>query len=239
MPSQIDMAFVRGAFARSWPSEDHGSMPSVAGSVAEPSVAEPSVAEPVAQCAAVAAILRETEAGASVLLIRRATRKRDPWSGHMALPGGHREREDADLVQTAIREAREEVSLDLARDGELLARLAGVRPSAAGQTARLRIVPLVFALPARCQPTPNPREVEEIVWASLAHLLSPRSSSSHTHHAGRQRHCFPAFDVQGRVVWGLTYRILQELLGVVRRHAAAPDGVEPRARPADGSGTRQ
>src|SRR6478752_6570976 len=63
--------------------------------------------------AAVAAVL--VPSPDAVLLIRRAERAGDPWSGHMALPGGRREPEDADLVETARRETFEEVGLQLAR----------------------------------------------------------------------------------------------------------------------------
>jgi 8-oxo-dGTP pyrophosphatase MutT (NUDIX family) len=241
VPSPIDMAFVRSAFSHRVLVDGDDALQSQ-GSAAG------TIAAPAARRAAVAAVLCDTEAGASVLLIRRAARERDPWSGHMGLPGGFQEREDADLVQTAIRETREEVSLDLARDAQLLAQLGGLRPSVAGKAALVSIVPLVFALPGPCHPLPNPREVEEIVWAPLAHLLSPGSKGSHTYQAGAQRLRFPAFDVRGRIVWGLTYRILQELLGVLRRatdpreqRPAAepdPDDAGSRARPAKHSGTK-
>ncbi|MDH4045507.1 MAG: NUDIX domain-containing protein, partial [Gemmatimonadota bacterium] len=63
--------------------------------------------------AAVAVMLaQESE---SVLLIRRAERVDDPWSGHIGLPGGRTSPSDADLLVTAMRETTEEVGVRLER----------------------------------------------------------------------------------------------------------------------------
>ncbi|MGB5283894.1 MAG: NUDIX domain-containing protein, partial [Polyangiales bacterium] len=66
--------------------------------------------------AAVAMLLREGASGPEVFFIRRAEHPRDPWSGHMAFPGGRRDAGDATLLDTAMRETREEVGVDLSRE---------------------------------------------------------------------------------------------------------------------------
>lgn len=51
-----------------------------------------------------------------VLFIKRASRKGDRWTGHVALPGGKRDPEDLDDLAAAIRETSEEIGLDLTTD---------------------------------------------------------------------------------------------------------------------------
>ena len=66
--------------------------------------------------AAVALILRALPDDLELLLIKRARDPRDPWSGHMALPGGRRDAADPDLASTAVRETLEETGVELTRD---------------------------------------------------------------------------------------------------------------------------
>ena len=65
--------------------------------------------------AAVAMLLTETGDTTKVLLVKRATREADPWSGHMAFPGGRLGHGDRDLMSTACRETREETGIDLTK----------------------------------------------------------------------------------------------------------------------------
>jgi 8-oxo-dGTP pyrophosphatase MutT (NUDIX family) len=178
---------------------------------------------PAAHHAVVAAILRQAPHGAEVLLIRRSENERDPWSGHMALPGGHREAADGDLVATATREIAEEIGMDLARDAEFLGRLPSTPVVVENRTLDFAIFPLVFALQAQVEPTLNPLEVQQVLWTPVEHLLSPAARSSLEVPIREQRHRFPAYDVEGHRVWGLTYRILQNLLAVL---AVGPLGHE-------------
>ncbi len=178
--------------------------------------AAPADAEP-ARRAAVAALLRESERGLEVLLIRRARRTDDPWSGHVALPGGHRHDGDADLVATAIRETHEEVGIDLERSGELLGRLSDVSPATG---APLSVRPFCFALKGPFEPRLND-EVEAVFWAALAPLALGQCDSRHQLQRGGTSLSFPAWLVDGHVVWGMTYRLLSELLQLIRGGGAA------------------
>lgn len=174
--------------------------------------------------AVVAAILRAGEHGTELLLIRRAQDERDPWSGHMALPGGHRSAQDPDLIHAAIRETSEEVGLDLTQHGELLGSLTRLQAIARGRQRDLQILPLVFALHGPSATSPDPREVDEVIWARLGLLASGAAETTFAYEHEGNTHALPAFDVDGRVVWGLTYRIVCDLLTVL---GAARPGSAP------------
>ncbi len=169
--------------------------------------------------AAVAAVLREPAPGEAVelLLIKRAEHPSDPWSGHMALPGGRRDPGDASLVATAIRETNEEVGIDLSARGALIGRLEPVRAVARGRGIDLTITPFVFALR---EPGPlrfDESEVAEVVWAPLPPLALGESAGTYVYrHDDGVDYQLPCLRVGERVVWGLTYQMLQSFFGVLR-----------------------
>ncbi|AKF05510.1 NUDIX hydrolase [Sandaracinus amylolyticus] len=172
--------------------------------------------------AAVSAILRPGELdGPEVLLIRRAERPSDPWSGHMAFPGGRREPHDPDLQATAVRETREEVGLDLDVHGELLGRLDDAIPgSARGLMTGLVVKPYVWQVHEVPELVPNGVEVDEIHWAPIAPMLRGERDASHEYVWKGQSMRFPGFRVgdgeHPRVVWGLTHRMLTTLFARLR-----------------------
>jgi 8-oxo-dGTP pyrophosphatase MutT (NUDIX family) len=165
--------------------------------------------------AAVATILRDGREGPEVLLIRRAEHPQDPWSGHMAFPGGRESPLDRDLLATAVRETREEVALDLERSGRLLGRLQNLPAVARGRRVGLTIAPYVFELTGEATLTPN-YEVSELLWTPLDPLMRGAGATTIPYELEGQRIMLPAHEVQGRVVWGLTYRMLESLFALLR-----------------------
>jgi 8-oxo-dGTP pyrophosphatase MutT (NUDIX family) len=159
--------------------------------------------------AAVAVILSSTPD--SVLLIRRAERPGDPWSGHIGLPGGRFDPDDSDLVATAIRETAEEIGYTLSTEG-LLGRLEDVWPRT--PLPRMIVVrPYVFAVTGRGPVTPNP-EVAEAFWVPLAELRRPTVLRDTIVSLRGEDRTFPAYHLAPGTVWGLTERILTSLLQV-------------------------
>jgi 8-oxo-dGTP pyrophosphatase MutT (NUDIX family) len=157
--------------------------------------------------AAVAAVL--TPGPDSLLLIRRADRSGDPWSGHMALPGGRRELGDPDLLTTAIRETAEELGIELAPS-----HLAGQLEDVVPRTPTLppiAVRPFVFYLPERPPLSPN-AEVAEASWVQLDHLLRPDVHHSIRLEVGGQHRMVDAYRLENAIVWGMTERILTDLL---------------------------
>jgi len=146
-----------------------------------------------------------------LLLIKRAQSERDPWSGHMALPGGRRDPGDRDLQSTAVRETLEETGVDLDRHGRVLGRLEVVAPSSP-RLPKLTISPFVFGVEQRIEARVASPEIERIFWVPLDHLRDP---AHHTHvevplPGGDRR--FPCYEVADEIVWGLTHRILRQFL---------------------------
>lgn len=180
--------------------------------------AAPTSGPPSVPAAAVAALLRPAEDGPAVLLMRRAERADDRWSGQVGLPGGFFQGQDGDLVQTARREAREELALDLARDARLLGALRPRSPLRGG-AAGLSVLPLVFW-------TERAPRVELSAEASAAFWL-PLGPAARGELAGEQRLLepggdlrLPAFSFAGSTIWGLTYRILTDLIERLRQEGA-------------------
>lgn len=161
--------------------------------------------------AAVAAILApEPDA---LLLIRRAERPGDPWSGHTALPGGRQGPEERDLLSTAVRETAEEVGLTL-RPEHLVGTLDDVVPRTPSLPP-IAVRPYVFILGSRPSLELNP-EVASAQWVPLDMLLHPASYHSVRVEIRGESREFPAYRLDDSVVWGMTERILSSLLEHLR-----------------------
>jgi 8-oxo-dGTP pyrophosphatase MutT (NUDIX family) len=167
--------------------------------------------------AAVAAILRDAPNPGSdepptleALFIKRATHEHDPWSGHMAFPGGRHVRGDLTLLRTAMRETEEEVGLDLST-AELLGGLPPIVAMARGRRTNMLITPYVFGLLGHPALTLNPKEVDQALWFRLSPMFHKECATEWQFEAERLRYRLPAFDVGGHVIWGLTYQMLDSL----------------------------
>jgi 8-oxo-dGTP pyrophosphatase MutT (NUDIX family) len=160
--------------------------------------------------AAVAVVVHGRAAEPEMLFIERARHPTDPWSGHMAFPGGRVDAGDADARAAAERETLEELGLSL--DGaERLGRLddlnAGVR-----LVAPLVLSAFVYRLDARAPLTPN-HEVAEALWVPVSALLDPARHVGYRYGPLR----WPGVcigDPDRHIVWGLTYRLLEALFGL-------------------------
>lgn len=168
--------------------------------------------------AAVAAVLRLGADGLELLFILRAEHPRDPWSGHMGWPGGRLHGDDATPLAAAVRETREELSLDLGRDAELLGALPEVRTHLRRPGMPHWVAPFVFAIAGDPVFTLN-HEVREALWVPLAFLLD-RGNRGRFVWTGRGVPLpLPCYRFEGRVIWGLTLGMLDDLFAALRRTA--------------------
>ncbi len=159
--------------------------------------------------AAVSIVLRSA-GSVDLLLIRRSTSKKDPWSGHMALPGGKREATDSSLLHTAIRETHEETALNL-EGARVLGRLDLVAPLSV-RLPKLSVTPLVFGIEGAAEAHVNSHEIAAVHWASLDELRDPASRETTTVQLPEGPRDFPCFRLDGQIVWGLTHRILDRFV---------------------------
>jgi 8-oxo-dGTP pyrophosphatase MutT (NUDIX family) len=170
----------------------------------------PRVLTPTAKHAAVAAVLHEPANGhPELLFIERAEHPLDPWSGHMAFPGGRVDPGDPTARHAAERETREEVGLDLA-GAELLGRLDDVEGAPPGFDS-LVVSAFVYHLPTRVPPTLN-YEVRDALWVPLPALVDGERRVPFYWPRGQRETHYPGILVglpDRHIVWGLTYRFLE------------------------------
>ncbi len=164
--------------------------------------------------AAVAIILRETSAEPEMLCIQRAEKDGDPWSGHMAFPGGHRDPEDASLEAAARRETMEEIALDLG-NSTFLGALDHQHAQPRGRVLDMLIAPYVFQI--HDDPVFDPNyEVAEVVWTPLSPMARNEIHDTETKPMAGTPTVFNGYRLErGHFVWGLTYRILKTFFTTV------------------------
>lgn len=160
---------------------------------------------------AVVAILLWDEPGRGLqtLLVQRAEREGDPWSGQIGLPGG-RVRQTVESPRAAIhREVEEEVGINLMEVGVELGSLSVGHPM---RRIEMRVQPWVYGLKIK----PKVRigsEIADSFWVNLLELSSKKKMSDIT--IRNQSLSVESYLVEGKVVWGFTYRVLTELLPIL------------------------
>lgn len=165
--------------------------------------------------AVVAVVLRDDPArGPCVLLMRRALRSGDPWSGHMSFPGGRLSPEDASGFHAAIREALEETGLHL-REDEYIGRLSDVITRRHERPVPMLVSPFVFRLEREPVWILN-HEAVETLWIPLSFLAERGNRESLRWKVGPLNLRLPSYVYEGRTIWGLTLLMLNELIKLYR-----------------------
>jgi 8-oxo-dGTP pyrophosphatase MutT (NUDIX family) len=165
--------------------------------------------------AAVAVLLceHETQGGLvapHVLLIQRALHPNDPWSGHLAFPGGRRDPTDESGLRTAVRETHEEIGVELDPRQQLLGQLDPIAAHRA-RSPGLVIEPYVFEVPHRATFSVDPAEVARAFWVPVPPLLRGEHDTTIEIQREGVRYQFPGYHVEQQVLWGMTYEMFQAL----------------------------
>lgn len=163
---------------------------------------------PGAKRAAVAAVLTPN---LDLLFMSRSVRKGDPWSGHISFPGGHEEPEDGTLLQTAIRETREELGLDL-QNAEVLGSLDEVTTVSGLPSMVVR--PWVFLVDDLGDLNPN-YEVAAVHTVPLPMLLADEGRKPYEFDFRGHKVTLAQVDDPfpgDRFLWGMTLRMVDGLL---------------------------
>lgn len=155
--------------------------------------------------AAVVVLLRAVNQEFQVLLVKRAKKPTDPWSGQTAFPGGKRDPEDMNLKETVIRETLEETGINLLLGCRFLGAMEPVRSI---QRPEMKIVPFVV-LQEQEQDIELNEELTDYFWVPLKELVHSKGSVKYRF----EEH--PAYIIGNNVIWGLTYRILHNLLSLL------------------------
>ena len=172
----------------------------------------------IASRSAVAAVLdHRTELNEpAVLLMQRAIRQGDPWSGHISFPGGRAEAQDNHVYETAVRETYEEIGLNLITHGVDVGRLSDLaaRPPSWKRRPML-ITPFIFQLQQEPQWHLDPKEVASVFWVPLSFLADHNNRETMSWERGGITLNLPCYFYQEHRIWGLTLRMLDELISVI------------------------
>jgi len=163
--------------------------------------------------AAVAMIMRELPGDLEILFIERATDARDPWSGHLAFPGGKVEQGEQ-ARQAAERETLEEIGLVLESE-----RYLGRMSDIVGANLPIRVSCFAYAaLTTAIHPVVSP-EVRDVFWVKLSEIRNPERHQTVTVGFSGRSLEVPAIilpQADKPVLWGITYRLVMQFLEIIQ-----------------------
>lgn len=187
-----------------------------------------SPAEPLpSKRAAVAISLRLGVSGPEMLMIQRAVREGDPWSGHMGFPGGRKDASDATDVACAKRETREEIGFDLDTYGELICQLSDVNTGWRADRPEMLVAPFIFKVDSTPDFELN-HEVDDTLWVPLSFLLDDANRSRHQWDWRGEVLESDAFTYDNRLIWGLSLMMIDELLEIIGSRAVGLESTSAR-----------
>ena len=169
--------------------------------------------------ASVCVLVAEAEPTPHICFIRRAQWSGDPWSEHIAFPGGSRSGDETPL-QTLRREVYEEVGVDIGEDADLI-QLPQLRIRLAGRERLLLLDAFVCHLPGPLPPLQCGPEVASAFWTPVSELWDAQNLDHLVLGDKGDVLVYPAIRLQQGTVFGITLRVLTLLsdqLGIPLRY---------------------
>ena len=166
---------------------------------------------------AVALILRAGEQGVETLMIKRAEFEGDPWSGHMAFPGGRLERGDRDSLDTARRETWEEIGLDTHAHCQFLGRLSDVQARTRKGPRPMIVTPYLFQANHVPELVLDTEEVAEVFWIPLKLFADEANRQTMDWEVRGKPITLPCYFYEEQRIWGLSLMMLDELLAIAKQ----------------------
>jgi 8-oxo-dGTP pyrophosphatase MutT (NUDIX family) len=168
----------------------------------------------VARCGVVLLIAEQGMAGdaaPALLMMRRAERAGDPWSGHVSFPGGRGDPRDPSTRATALRELQEETGLPA--DGPIapMGRLSDLLTREHGRNRPMVVTPYVYRIPNAVALTPSV-EAASLWWEPLHKLVDAGLRRTVIWRVAGLPLPFPSIEVSGARLWGLSLMMVNELV---------------------------
>ena len=152
--------------------------------------------------AGVAVLIRPDD---HVCMIRRAVKEGDYWSGHMGFPGGREELQDRELLETAIRETKEEIGVDILPE-QCMGRLSDLNHP------KLQVAAFVFRSGSNLEFILEESEVAEVHWLPLHGFTDVTHRSTRVATYKGQEYEAPVVNIGTADVWGISLRFIEDLI---------------------------
>jgi 8-oxo-dGTP pyrophosphatase MutT (NUDIX family) len=154
--------------------------------------------------AAVVILITPTIFDLELFMVKRSQSIGDPWSGDIAFPGGKRISEDKTLLETVIREVREETKINL-NDNEVLGYLDHVH---SWVKPEMTIQPIVYVFSEKPKFELN-FELTKAFWAPIEELVKTKQQLK------IKGWYSPAYNYKNEIIWGLTYRMIENIFEII------------------------
>lgn len=147
----------------------------------------------------------------SLLMMRRAERAGDPWSGHVSFPGGRVDPTDTSTRAAALRELQEETGISAVHELVPMGRLSDLLTREHGRRRPMVVSPYVYRTPRAVALEPS-AEAAKLWWEPLSNLVDPSRRKTMVWRVAGLPIPVPSANVSEAQLWGLSLTMVNELI---------------------------